>query len=446
MKKKKLSWQKIFNFVSLIFLLTCLCVYAGRYFYYKSLEESGGDTAINTKKIFNVARNNNLETEDLVTYSGEFYYHGNDANNYVTYANRTWRIIKFSREGNVRMVLDDVIGNLALGNVETSFLDSKIMTWLNKEENIEHSGKFESILTNKDTHLVKSDICLDSLDEIKKTNCVNINKDYYVTLPSVLDYLITGDKNSFINDNNFIYLEDMTSDLKAYILNNENAISTTDTSNIYGIKPVITLNSNVEVISGDGSKENPYIIEERTNEIAIGSHVKLGLDNYIVYDIDGDNVKLILDGYYYNLDEEVTYQYANSGTKFNPNTRNTLAYYLNNTFLNSLTYKNSLKECTWYNGVYGEDSDYEYNMIYESEVTAKVGLLNISDFTVISKDNYFTMTPASKNGSLLYANSEMSKVSKQSSSKELKIVPSICIDKNSLTKGIGSLNEPFEME
>ena len=44
-------------------------------------------------------------------YGTSYYYRGNVLDNYVSFANKTWRIVRINGDGSVRIVLDEVVGN-----------------------------------------------------------------------------------------------------------------------------------------------------------------------------------------------------------------------------------------------------------------------------------------------------------------------------------------------
>ena len=94
--KKKLSIQNIFCFSSLIFILTCIFWYGGRfiYFYLENQEQ----LKQNNKIFYSIVKDNNLNSENFKKINKTYYFTGNTNNNYVNYSNLLWRIVKINED------------------------------------------------------------------------------------------------------------------------------------------------------------------------------------------------------------------------------------------------------------------------------------------------------------------------------------------------------------
>ncbi len=57
-------------------------------------------------------------------YGTSYYFRGNVKDNYVTFANKTWRIVRINGEGSVRLVLDDVAKDASGNVIKTAFNSS----------------------------------------------------------------------------------------------------------------------------------------------------------------------------------------------------------------------------------------------------------------------------------------------------------------------------------
>ena len=204
------------------------------------------------------------------------------------------------------------------------------------------------------------------------------------------------------------------------------------------------MKSNSKSIAGDGTIDNPYVIDEN---YIFGSYVKLGEDIWRIYDIDGDNIKLSLNDYLKEDGEELLYKYSTNGYYHNDTIKGSLAYYLNNTYLNNLSYKNNIINNKWSNGIYGSSNDYDYKDTLNAKVDTKVTSLSVGDVILNGElSNYFLSTGVSKSSSLVYTVKGNGTLYGKSSTSTSKIVPTISIDKNILTKGNGTINSPYEME
>ena len=94
MKKRKINIQKIFCFISFIFIMTCVFWYGGRLIYFyldnKKVEVKDDD---NLAKII---LNENNEKDTFKQVSQDHYFYKNPNNNYLMYSNILWRIIKIN--------------------------------------------------------------------------------------------------------------------------------------------------------------------------------------------------------------------------------------------------------------------------------------------------------------------------------------------------------------
>ena len=437
-KKRKINYQKIFNFMSFIFLATCVFWYGGRFihFYLENNKNKIEETTNLTQTILN----KNLE--DLKNLNNEYYFYGNTENNYVEYSNILWRIIKITPSKQVVLIADSPITNLAYGE-ETTYLESNINKWLNSKD--KHIGILEQNLNKIDTYLSKNKLCIDEIDNIEDSTCKSTNEEYYIGLLSLTDYINTGASESFINNKKYTYLSNTNKNNKIWYLNNEGKVNTASQDDIYGIKPVITLSSKNDIITGNGSKEDPYKIEKENG--LFGSFVKLGNDIWRIYQVNDKTVKLVLNDYIKKDNENLTYKYSANNYYHNDTKAGSLAHYLNNTYLNSLSYKNIINSDNWSNYYYSNEIDYDYKKVLETTIDTKVSILSIGDIILNNElNNYFTNTGTTKSSNKVYTINNDGSVSIKNVTLSSRIVPCISINKDLLTKGSGTKNVPYETE
>lgn len=297
----------------------------------------------NIFKIYNSTKNINLLSEyiiknnELYNDNNTYICKGNVTNNYVKFNNLTWRIIKINNDSSITLILDDYINMLPKNLVNTFFK--------NLENNLD---------TN---YLTKTKVCIDTYTNNEIT-CNKTNKDNYITLLSVYDYINSlDDEKTFITkDNEIMWLYNNLNHT------NGNNISTSNENNFYEIRPVVTLKPDTTYKSGNGNIDSPYIINEDT--LSIGSKVKLGNDTYIVYDLK-DNIKLM-----------------STKTLNNLLIENVLDY-LNNEFFEKLDYKDLLQDTT----IYTKDYNNKENDLTKEKIIKKIGIPNILD---IKFDNEVT--------------------------------------------------------
>lgn len=434
-KRRKLNYQKIFNLVSFTFILACCIFYGSRfiklYFENNKVEE---------KKVLadNIKENN----DDLTNINGNYYFNGENPNNYLKYSNLIFRIIKVNSDKSVTAILNNSITSLAAGT-EREFKDSNISKWLNNQ-NKDYTGILENNLNNATKYLTYTKTCNDTINDIKNVTCGETTDEIYITTPSIYDYVNTGGQKGFMNNEEYFYLINSNKENKIWSVNSEGKVNTSDGSDIIGIKPVITIKNTTALINGDGTENNPYTIEEEQG--LFGSFVKLGNNTWRIYNVDNEDVKLSLDTYLTLNNEEINYKYSNNGYYHNDGKAGTLAYYLKNTYLSSLDYKEIINEVKYSNGVYNNTNNYDYTKTLNTTVPTKVSLLSVGDIILNPKNtNYYLSTGLEKDSNLMYVFQNDFKLYTKVSTTNLKIVPVISIKKNMLTQGNGSIENPLEV-
>lgn len=443
MKKKKvrkINYQKIFCFVSFIFLLVCCLWYGGRliYFYMDSHKTDKKSVSSLSADIVN----QNSGSEYFKNINGNYYFVGDVSNNYVRYSNLLWRIFKIDKEGKIYLISDDALTSLAYGEDIQEYNESYVYQWLNKS-NDEFSGILENNLNNPSSYLSKYSVCVDDIDDASNVDCKSEFNESYVGLLSIIDYVNTGGKDSFINNGEYSYLSNGTKDSEVWYVNSDGMLDKSDGDDIYGVKAVISLNSNVASNSGDGSENNPFIVDNE--ETLFGSYVKLDEDIWRIYEVGEKQVKLMLNDYLKVEDEKLSYEYSSKNYYHNDTVYGSLAYYLNHTYLNSLSYKDSILVGYYANGYY--DSDYDYSKILDTTVDTKVSVLSVGNVILNHEmDNIWTNTGTTKEGKKVYTIMKSFHLSSKNVDNEEYVVPCISISRDVLTKGKGTIDSPYEME
>ena len=329
--KKTFVIQAIFCSVSFLFILGCCIFYGSRLVkYYKIYNPKAEDGEKANFLSSNISGKSEIVYEGSGIYkiNGNYIYKGNVNNNYLKYNNLLWRIIKINSDDTMDIILDESINLLNWNNETVSFDKSNIYNYLNKE--------FISNL-NKDL-LIKGPICNDKVDELNNITC-NDTVNNYVKLMDISNFL-----NSFINQESYIassdeimWLSNYSSDVVWHT--NGNSVSKSKGNTFYAVRPVVTIKGTAVSYGGDGTLENPYLIEKEDNKLNIGDHLKINDDTWIVYDKENGNVKLSLNK---TLDKSLPY--SNDEFKYDLEDVNTVAGYLNKTYYETLAYKDLLKE------------------------------------------------------------------------------------------------------
>lgn len=436
---RKISVQKIFNLTSFAFILAC-CIFYGTRFIKLYIENNKSEEV---KVLADNIKENNEDNDNFKNIKGNYYFSGNDVNNYLSYSNLIWRIIKINSDNTVTLALESPITALAAGE-KKDFKASYLNKWLNDSDE-DYTGILSKNLHDIDNYLTYTKTCIDKIDNTKNITCNDIEKDLLITVPSLDDYVNTGGNQGFLNSGHYYYLASTNKDGELWYINSSGNTTTSDGTDVLGVKPMITLKSIIKLVSGNGSKENPYTIE--TEHGLFGSYVKLGNEVWRVYDIEESLAKLSLNSYLSLNGNDARYRYSSSGYYHNDTKSGSLAYYLKNTFLNSTNYKDDIPETKFANGLYSNQTDYDYTKVLSTTVDTKVATLSIGNPILNTENNnYFTTTGLTEDGNLMYVMRDDFKLYTNVATANLKIVPVLAINKDLLTKGDGTIESPYEVE
>lgn len=436
-KRRKLSFQKIFNLISAVFILSCIIFYGTRFI--KLYRENNKVEEIET--LAKSIKNDNTENDKLKNINGDFYFNGKDNNNYLKYSNIIWRIIRINKDNSITLVLDNSITSLAKGKNE--YLKSNIHYWLNNK-NEDYTGILENNLNSPSKYLTYTKTCNNKVTDTKNISCTTTTEDIYITVPSITDYINTGTSDSFMNNEENFYLINEEEENKSWYVTDDGRISTASKDDILGIKPVITIKSTTKKIDGNGTIESPYTIEEEASLFA--SYVKLDNDLWRVYEVTDDDIKLSLDGYLTLDNEEVKYKYSTNNYYHNDTVNGCLAYYLKNNYLPKLSYKDIINEVKYSNGIYNNTDNYDYKKTLNTKVDTKVAILSIGDPILNpTNTNYYLSSGVSKDSNLIYVMQNDFRLYTKVSTTSLNIVPTISIKKDILKNGNGTKESPWEV-
>ncbi len=392
MKKRKLKKENLFCIISFLFILGCCIFYGARLIhYYKvfnpSKKDSHGLLSIEIPKSSTLV----TEGDGLYGLNGSYIYRGDVKDNYIKYNGLMFRILRINYGSNTEIILDHKINILAYG-ADKSYDKSDIALYLN-------DYFVESL--NKD-HLEKMEICVDVKDELsdnQKKKCKNTYKTYSTLIDSNT-YLSTvhNDVTYLNNDGSLIYLRDKINGELGNVIANNTQLSYVNGAETYDIKPIISLKYDTKILSGTGTKDDPYIVDD--DNYLLGSKKTLGSYDWIVIEEGCDYLKLALDG---TLETLKPY-----GSSFDVNDENSIAYYLNNEFYNSLDFKDQIIDSNFETGPYNGN----YKSIADYHVNTHVGLLSIKDFKMDTMENQYLLLNTDKEDKVYAVDSNMYLVDK----------------------------------
>jgi hypothetical protein len=326
---------------------------------------------------------------------------------------------------------------------------SSINKWLNvlSESN---TGLFYQNLTNQESYLTNTNICLDVIDDLKKITCTEINKDYKVGILSLNDYELAGGSTSYLNNHSNWWTSNLNKDNKEWYISSDGEIGVASNIKNYGVRPVVTIDSSVVYIDGSGTKEDPFIIEEDSekvlNQKKIGQYLTYSNHLWRIVSQEKQGTKVVMDGYLKLNNKEVLKSYSTKANVYSLNSTS-IGYYLNNTFYQTLTNRDYIVEGTWYVGSYSANNNYQYQEIYKESLKADVGLLSIADMFVSEYPDTYTLTGATAGERTVYTIDKNKELYRDFPTKELKIRPALYLDSNLIIKGgKGTKEAPYEIE
>jgi len=215
-----------------------------------------------------------------------YYFRGNVKNNYVSFANLLWRIVKINENGTIKLVMDSTtesMEQMTLKEGET-FLETSLYSSL--------ESWYETHLKEYDSYITSAKYCYDNgIAEENSTSYTYLSWNRLFT-----DYLPTNTCNgteitskiALLTADEVMYAGGAIKENKSYYLYDESlqagwwtmtpskkdengtyfiSVSSDGSlrkeeieSNKLFVKPSITLNRKLKML-GEGTKENPYYLE-----------------------------------------------------------------------------------------------------------------------------------------------------------------------------------------
>lgn len=431
----------IFNLVSLVVVLGIALYYGGRSLYYYSLQNA--KTEAKTLGGLVLANNKIVNDGDGFHQSGDgYFFKGNVENNYVWFANRMFRILGINKDESVKLVSENYAATFMWGE-QSDYKESNVRLWLTKTKD-NNTGIYYNTIPSQKSFLIKTPYTEDKLDNDKVVEGKGKSKEYITTL-TITDYTNAGGKNSFLKNGKLFYLIGHNQDNENLYVEEDGSVVGTDTLSGYGIRPVITLNSKVTISHGEGSIDNPFVVDMGNNNNYVDSYVRLGDDSYKVIENKDNKLMMYKTTYISNNGEELFSGFHNyDGSRFDPNDRDSLGFYLNNDYYNSLSYKDLLVDNNYYNGYINEETKYNYLNNYTNYVTCKIGLVNIFDYNSSNELNdYYHINTISDESTMVYSTYSNGLLFEDDINELKHVIPVVSINSSSIKGGSGRIDDPY---
>ena len=401
-----------------------------------------------------------------------------DPNNYIWYSGKLWRAVSVNNEAKtVKLVTQWNISTIPYNASDnTAFEGSHMEMWLNDTT----VDGFLGNLRDYENFIVTDAVWDASLDATALGSITRPNGTTTVTAPVGLlnmyeyqsSYQGTTYNNGYLN--NGLYWWTLTPYNTSRIQNvtNYGNASVNMSSRADGVRPSINLKSNVKIVDGDGTIDNPYCLNGDNDADLSGTLLSSRYSGeYIRFGNDENNLYRIVSHETPGLTKIVSAEpLKNSGelitSAFGSNTTfsstNTIGTFLNGDYLTSYvdsTYSNMIEDSTtWYLGTVGYGTSYKLakytdtamSSLTSSTTNAKVGLLRLGELMAGKFERYgnntiyWLLTPYSTS-SVWYGNNH-GYANDYSPSITNGVRPSINLKSNVvITGGDGTINNPFTL-
>ena len=238
------------------------------------------------------------KSTDTNTNKPTYYFRGNVTNNYVKFAGQTWRIVRVNEDGTIRIVMQDGINSNANIAFNSNYNNYTYMYYTNSQAKTTLESWYQTNIGSK-ADLAKNVASGAYYCEQAKAKYGDGATSGSATMTTFNKYtpdfkcssdgngkgvvsasvgLLTYDEAVYAGgyygqENNSYYLYNNTyfwtmspagfSGSRSNVWNVYTAgfISNRDAYTTNRLRPVINLTANTQISSGDGTKENPFIVE-----------------------------------------------------------------------------------------------------------------------------------------------------------------------------------------
>ena len=261
---------------------------------------------IDAEPTLTTSSNNTSDASGLykstATNTGEptYYFRGNVTNNYVSFAGQTWRIVRVNEDGTIRIVMQDGINSNAGYKFNTNYNNYKYMYYTNStaktqleswyqanigsNENLSskvatgnyycEQAKVKVIATNSDgtAGMVVYDKYTPNFQCATDENgkgvvSASVGLLNYDEIVYAGGYTLQRNSNYYLYNNYFIwsmspnYAKTSYDDYGVWAIDSPGYIGHRSPTYALTFRPVINLKSDTKISDGDGTKDNPYVVQ-----------------------------------------------------------------------------------------------------------------------------------------------------------------------------------------
>ena len=235
---------------------------------------------------------------DTNTGKPTYYFRGNVTNNYVKFAGQTWRIVRVNEDGTIRIIMQDGINSNSKIEFNSNYNNYTYMYYTNSQVKSTLESWYQTNIGSK-TNLASSVASGNYYCEQAKTK----QSDSWTSGSATMtvynkytpDFKCSSDGNNkgvvnasvgLLNYDEVVYAGGYyeKSNNSYYLYNNTNFWTMSPTgfessrssvwvvitagdidnryvNNITAVRPVLNLTANTQISDGNGTKENPFVVE-----------------------------------------------------------------------------------------------------------------------------------------------------------------------------------------
>ena len=402
---------------------------------------------------------------------------GTDPNNYIWYSGKLWRAVSIDPDDNsVKLVTQWNISAIPYNaNGNTAFEESYMETWLNDTSVDGFLGNLRDPDNFIKVDSVWNATLMTTVTKPAETTMVTDSVGLLNIYEFTMSYSGTDSNNGYLNNGlNWWTLTPMNDYLLRSVNSSGNASSGTSSSST-GFRPSINLKSSVNVVSGDGSENNPYRLEGDNdsnlngtllNTRYSGEYIQFGTGENTLYRIVSHETtgltKITSAEPLKSGGSFITSAFGSGDSEVNYSGSGAIGNFLNGEYLTGYvgdSYSNMIEpSTTWYLGAVTNGVSYrlaKYSSATGNEVTsntasAQVGLLRLGELMADQLDRstnnttFWLLTPNNSYIRNVFGNGSVSNSTSTTSSG---VRPSMNLKSNVIiTGGSGTKSDPFTIE
>ena len=264
------------------------------------------NTVITAEPTLTTSSNNTNDASGLykstATNTGDptYYFRGNVENNYVSFAGFTWRIVRINEDGTVRIIMQDGINNNTQYVFNSNYNSYNYMYYTNSEAKTALDNWYKINIGSKQDLTVKlvsgnyyceqaktkySDIyttgnatMITYTDYIPNFKCETDGNgkglvNASIGLPTYDEVVYAGGYYGRSNNNYYLYNSSIywwTMSPTGFVADSSNVWNISNMGNFYSndrvynyycLRPILILKSDTQISSGNGTKDNPFVVE-----------------------------------------------------------------------------------------------------------------------------------------------------------------------------------------